>query len=144
MPRVVMLEFSDNDEANEFVRSHNDPNEQFTIAAVVAMPKSNFVCRCATPDPQARRRRGNSAKNRAWSRGKRYGWWLCTACRRPSKAIVRHFITNLLAGNNDLLPEILGEGDPVSPHNRWMDEGGTDAAYRKGLPTEKRGTYVHV
>jgi hypothetical protein len=30
----------------------------------------------------------------------------------------------MLAGANDLLPKILGEGDPISPNDRWKRDGG--------------------
>lgn len=125
--------------------------------AVVAMPAQDGYCRCEidnvmgtrplkpTGDPKKdarrersrqRRKRKTASKSRGggWVRGSKYGWWLCSRCHKPSKAIVEHFTTGLLAGNNDLLPLILDEGPAISPMKRWEARGGTRADYDRGTP----------
>lgn len=119
MARIVILSFSDNSEAEEFVRS-SPTGTRMRIEAVVARPTS--WCRCPATNLGSRRRR-SSKRESAWQRGKRFGWVLCIHCRKPSEAAVRHFITTMLAGCNDLLPEIFG-GESIAPHDRWVRDGG--------------------
>lgn len=137
MSRIVLLEFSDNGKAEEFVRSVDryssvmtrDPEteeENFVeanVAAVVAKPTK--WCTCNLPnETKYQRRRRNARRESSWLRGTTFGWWLCVHCGKPSKAIVTHWVTNMLAGANDLLPKIIGSGTPRSPRERWQDEGG--------------------
>jgi hypothetical protein len=148
MPRIVLVDFKNNEDAEAFVRdvarthavsglgdetgfNHNKKDTEHGIrtaevVAVVARPPKNFFCRCGNDDRAhlTKRTRKSSRKTQAWTRGISYGWWLCTHCHKPSRAIIHHFVTNMLAGANDLLPKILGEGDPISPNDRWKRDGG--------------------
>ena len=114
--RVILLEMSTED-AEEFVRwstaygavgAFYEPQEgeehltpaakkyEATIQAVVAKP--TVWCRCDIPleTKYQRRRRIAQKREGGWSRGVRFGWWLCARCRKPSKAVVTHFITSML------------------------------------------------
>lgn len=139
--RIVLLDLKTED-AETFVRAVNDSGEAFylpigvtgemnveavsaRIEAVVARPLN--ACRCASERIESRaqrRRRLARGLEGGWSRGTKLGWWLCSACRKPSQAVVTHWITTMLAGANDLLPQILGNGDPIDPHHRWEADGG--------------------
>lgn len=131
--RIVLLEMSTED-AEAFVRYVDEERTvHFTdrslsvdplplpaeVVAVVARPTK--WCSCNVPQSTGRRRR--SKRESGWSRGSKLGWWLCINCRKPSQAMVRHFVTNMLAGANDLLPAILGAA-PLTPHERWQRDGG--------------------
>lgn len=159
MARVVLLSFTSNEAAEAFVRMTAESGlgvqigedgmtrVEATVEAVVGRPVN--WCKCAlNPDTSSRRRRGRKSLSKGrsfgWSRGKTYGWWLCPTCHRPSRPIVEHFITTMLAGNNDLLPKILDpEQNPISPHERWLRDGGTEAEYDRGMPGPGR-TRRHV
>jgi hypothetical protein len=138
-----MVEFADKKEADSFVRGMQ-PNAETELSldtakvvATVARPEK--WCTCAYVETGTRRGRRSKSRSRGdfgWTRGAHYGWMLCTKCHKPSKAMVEHFVTTLLAGANDLTPEILGEGVPISPHQRWLLEGGTEIGYGEGFPVE--------
>ena|SRR5271170_4388168 len=149
MARVILIAIEDNAMADSFVRqvmsdgfvwqlppSKPDidydipqfhPNEgrrvNCMIEAVVARPTS--WCRCAVPEVRGRRK---GKREIGWSRSTHFGWWVCVTCGKPSSAIVRHFITTMLAGCNDLVPEILRIGKPITPHQRWIASGGLGEA----------------
>lgn len=135
MSRIVLLEFSDNAQAEQFVREmSNVPPEQFgpvpnaKVAAVVAKPTT--WCQCNVAEATGRRR---GKRESGWSRGTTFGWWLCIHCRKPSRAMVTHFVTTMLAGANDLLPKILG-GKPQTPSERWEEEGGIPNPHANAAP----------
>jgi hypothetical protein len=93
-----------------------------TVEAVVARPTRYCQCNVQSESTGSRRRR-MARRESGWSRGATFGWWCCAQCRKPGRATVTHWITTMLAGANDLLPKILGTGDPVAPQQRWEDEG---------------------
>lgn len=140
--RIVLLEMSTED-AEEFVRTVDETSmvivsdrkteEEITleaqIAAVVAKPTA--WCRCNVPEATGRRR---GKRESGWTRGTTFGWWLCIHCHKPSRPMVTHFITNMLAGANDLLPRILGTGDAKTPDQRWRDEGGIPNPHANASP----------
>lgn len=129
--RIVLLEMASED-AEEFVRDvvNRGADEATivptgaTVEAVVARPTVWCKCDVPTESRSQRRRRQSQRREGGWSRGAKLGWWLCAHCRKPSKAIVQHWITNMLAGANDLLPPILGAGEAITPGNRWLRDGG--------------------
>ena len=147
--RAVILTFKDNAIAEKFVRdvaevggvyvdSFEDPLPA-TVEAVVAV--ATAYCKCAIMDDTGPRRRRRSKRDSfGWTRGGQFGWWVCPHCKKPSKPWVRHFITAMLAGCNDLLPKILGTGLPMTPNERYMREGGV------GTPQLKVGgnSYEHL
>ena len=136
MARIVILSFDDNSAAERYVRDvvgdegvsvrSEDPDlyteyAKATVEAVIAQPTR--PCRCAVV-PQRGRRRGK--RETGWVRSRHFGWWICVRCNKPTKEVIKHFITGMLHGCNDLLPEILKIGPPVTPHQRWLAEGGND------------------
>jgi hypothetical protein len=152
MARILMLRFAKAADAEllvKYLADHPDVEDMLgddaanvlangTVEAVVAQPTT--WCSCDIDHVMARRSMRRASKRRAagresgWIRGNKYGWWLCARCGKPSRAMVEHFVTTMLAGCNDLLPEILGTGPPLSPHGRWLAQGGDEEEYRKGLP----------
>lgn len=137
--RIVLLEMAAED-ADTLVRSISESGEVFhwgngdaglvaSVAAVVARPTT--WCQCNVEAPGGSRRRGK--RESGWSRGTTFGWWLCMHCRKPSRAMVTHFVTTMLAGANDLLPKILG-GKPQTPSERWEAEGGIPNPHANAAP----------
>lgn len=135
--RIVLLDMATED-AEEFVRLvdgvsevscfERDSGEErhfaANVEAVVARPTVWCKCDVPTESRSQRRRRVAAKREGGWSRGARFGWWLCARCRKPSKAVVQHWITSMLVGANDLLPQILGTGSAIPPSQRWVRDGG--------------------
>lgn len=133
--RIVLLEMPTED-AEEFVRAVVAAGEgggpvfvrdyEMTVEAVVARPTS--ACRCTQVSEskyQRRKRlRTQATKDQAWRRGPKFGWWLCSSCRKPSRAAVLHWVSSMIVGANDLLPEILGIGPAIPASLRWQRDGG--------------------
>lgn len=142
--RIVLLEMATED-AEAFVRevaefryvlSGNDEDPKriaASVEAVVARPTVWCKCEVVTESKYQRRRRlktGAAKREQGWSRGTKLGWWICASCSKPSRAAVLHWVSSMLVGANDLLPEILGTGKPIPPSLRWQRDGGVpnDAA----------------
>lgn len=136
--RVVLVEMPTED-AELWVRASANINAEYAdfspndlenvlakaeIVGVVARPTKPCVCAIAAESPGQRRRRLKRKESTGWSRGKALGWWICPQCRKPSRAAVIHWISSMLVGANDLLPQILGIGDPIPPSMRWLRDGG--------------------
>jgi hypothetical protein len=103
MARYVVISFDDNDEADSFVK-HNMLGHGSTIEAVFAKPtvfcdsnKSCFV-------------KLGARKSHSFTRGKKYGWWVCSTCKKPNhrnsspEKLMRYIIQqgiNLLKAPNE-------------------------------------------
>lgn len=140
--RLVIIDMATED-AEDFVRQLNtsgrlsvevtdsrDPLDgvvwDATVEAVVARPMSKCKCSVVAESRYQRRRRlkTGATKEQAWRRGPRFGWWVCANCGKPSPASVMHWVSSMLVGANDLLPEILGFGPPIPASLRWQRDGG--------------------
>jgi hypothetical protein len=141
--RIVLLEM-DKEAAEAFVRSmtKNDTpafvpvdRQECTVQAVVAKPVVWCKCDVGPAQTRGQRRRTLARRESGWSRGKALGWWICAKCKKPSKAMVLHFVTAMLAGANDLLPQILDESaTPLTPSERWRLAGGIPNPHENGTP----------
>jgi hypothetical protein len=145
--RIVLLEMTTED-AEAFVRAvdgtstvvvhDREDDKEFvleaSVQAVVAKPQR--WCKCDVPEEsRAQRRRRVARRESSWSRGKMFGWWICAHCAKPSKPMVTHFVTTMLAGANDLLPHILNESaTPLTPSDRWRLATGTDNPHANAQP----------
>lgn len=145
--RIVLLEMETED-AEEFVRkvaefgaipsldSDNPETVAFTdatVEAVVARPTKWCTCDIV-PESKYQRRKRQARRESGWMRGRTFGWWLCSNCKKPSKPAVCHWVTSMLVGANDLLPKILGIGEPINPNDRWREYGGVDGIGMQGSP----------
>jgi hypothetical protein len=133
--RIVLVEMATED-AEEFARSldrnsalviiEEDESEKVveaSVEAVVARPTR--WCQCAiVAESRYQRRKRQAKRESGWMRGQSFGWWLCASCGKPSRAVVMHWVTSMLAGANDLLPKILGTGAAIDPTSRWERDGG--------------------
>ena len=116
MARYVLVSFDDNEKADTFVTACQDTgilgvvsNEDASmrhfapeVRAVYQMPTK--FCDCT------------DGKNRKFTRGKKYGWWVHSLCGKPTRAWARgeHWFQalgrNLLA-KTPQAPEYRGDGD---------------------------------
>lgn len=97
MARIVVLQFEDNSDADEFIKEHDElmyypegsmggvSNDAVMIYAgevvgVFAMP-TQFCANSGSGGCSTNKR------IRAWSRGKKFGWWVCSICKKPSNFV---------------------------------------------------------
>jgi hypothetical protein len=108
--RAVVLYFEDNNECDKFLEAFkdgdvvndqrqypDDPTENFdmVIPLVVAVP--TLFCSCT-----------RGIKNQGWTRGLKWGWWVCTLCHKPSghPSFMKRLRASLSQGKN-----LLEDGD---------------------------------
>lgn len=137
MAKYVMLRFEDDKEADiliEAVQSGDvsklDTVLQFGSAFVRAVFKiPTKFCECT------------SVKNRGWTRGKKYGWWVCSICHKPSKSwgTGHHWFLglgkNLLPVDNRA-PEYRGDG-VFARHHSPCETCGTTLISEMGMAQAK-------
>ena len=145
--RVILLDMATED-AEDFVRKvaagggvnvipdgeYTETVERYaaTVEAVVARPMNPCKCAMQAESKGQRRRRLVRQEGSGWTRGTRLGWWLHAECRKPSQAAITHWISSMLVGANDLLPEILGTGPAIPPSLRWLYDGGVTNEHADG------------
>ena len=73
--RYVVLKFDDNDDAEAFVQlALRDPIKEYEAMGLFAGPTQ--FCTCT----------GGRGRIHSWTRGQRFGWWVCKSCKKPSEA----------------------------------------------------------
>jgi hypothetical protein len=93
MARYIVLSFDKNEDADEFVKAHQD-NNIFTwpegsmggvsndhevldaggLIALIAKPTQFHGPECP----------GSGRRVKGWARGTTFGWWVCEACKKPA------------------------------------------------------------
>lgn len=106
MSRIIILSFDSNEAAEGFARTALSDDQPYKLEAMIARPTRGC--------PGPHRVPGRMKSERGWTRTKRFGWWVCSTCKRPSSFVVRDFIDNMIGGYNDLLSELTG-GQPRPP-----------------------------
>jgi hypothetical protein len=87
MARYVVLYFENNVEAEALVElTHKE-----TIVALVPAP-TQFCEGC-------------TGKNKGWTLGQKYGWWVCIFCKKPSRRWGQSYRAVVGAGKNLLEEE---------------------------------------
>lgn len=94
MPRLVVLDFDDNEQAEEFIESG-----KYNVVGLFARP--SLFC-----DPSDGHTGGRGKTGRGWTKGKKYGWWVCAVCKKPSRLWGEKFECVVGNGKN-LLKEFL-------------------------------------
>lgn len=91
MARYVVLEFTDNDDAEEFIEKVNTENEffrkerlSFRRRVVGIFVKPGKTCGC--PDASRANYGDKNWQPATINRGEKFGWWVCSRCNRPRKA----------------------------------------------------------
>ncbi len=101
MAVYVLLSFEDDEEAKDFVRGKVLDNPYLpTVCGVFKKP--TVFCE----EPTTRHGKGKTGVG--WTRGKKYGWWVCTFCGKPSGIAATAGSTKweLALGTNLLPPEL--------------------------------------
>lgn len=97
--RYVVLEVEDDKWAEEIVGELNEEGQK--VVGVFAVPT-----KFCDDEPPGHRGKKTQA---GWTRGKKYGWWVCGACKKPTKAWGRNLnavlssARNLLSDGKDTL-----------------------------------------
>lgn len=92
MAVYVLLAFDDDQVAKDFVLETYIMGE-ITVRAVYKKPVQ--FCKCN--------------RTSGWTRGKRFGWWVCADCGKPGEAWGKGFVWYTALGTNLLPREICGE-----------------------------------
>lgn len=111
MAKYVLLSFDDDKAADEFVqRFTDDVQERATYQRIgiyafvrAVYKKPTKFCECT------------GVKNRGFTRGKKFGWWVCAQCGKPTSAWAAGAHWFLALGKNLLpvdnrAPEYRGDG----------------------------------
>lgn len=121
MAKFVLLQFDDDAQADRLVQALQEWPEAIDISGQVTaaepewyhivgvklrgvFKKPTKFCEC------------KSLKNRGFSRGKKYGWWVCSQCKKPTIAWSRlegiyGFLGFNLLPRSAVAPEYRGDGD---------------------------------
>lgn len=74
MARYVVLSFDSNDKAEHFLTTVPVIDD---IQIVALMPKPTVFHDADCP--------GSGKRVQPWARGKKFGWWVCNACKKPCR-----------------------------------------------------------
>lgn len=115
MAKYVLVAFEDDARADEFVRRFTEDveeNARDTRSNIYAYvrgmwKKPTKFCECSIS--------GVGIKKRGFTRGRKYGWWVCSQCKRPTVGFGRGDHWFLALGRNLLpvdnrAPEYRGDG----------------------------------
>lgn len=130
MARVVILSFENNAAANKFVKDLNASQNSDEVASskvaemgLIAMSYSKLEALLARPTLACECTKGLGIRSQQYKAvagfGKttKFGWWVHSACKRPTKLVVDRFIHNLIiSGGNNLLQQVLTPKGPVEAH----------------------------
>jgi hypothetical protein len=112
MARVIIISVESNGEAESFARWMVDKDKEgYNEDMPVVPPGAKIEAMIAKPTVACRgphRVPGKLRSQMGWTRTQRFGWWVCSVCKKPSPTVVRDFIRNMCNGHNDLLPELQG------------------------------------
>lgn len=122
MARLVVLEFDDNTQAETLIDDwwralqSTPASEDGTVRVDLLTPvqENNVQCKVvglfARPtvfcNPADDLHRGRGKTGRGWTRGTKYGWWVCAVCKKPSR-MWGEGLQSVLAGARNLLQEFL-------------------------------------
>ena len=111
MARYVVLFFEDNDIAQEFATEWTaywsvDPEKRSDGEVKALVPAPTLFCE----DPFSQH--GN--KKAGYFRGKKYGWWVCAVCGKPTKAWGEKYNAVISSGKN-----LLDDEEQVTPPAGW-------------------------
>jgi len=124
MARYVVLSFDDDTTADEFVAAVQEngilghvSNESGFMKHFAPVVRAMFqrptkFCDCAS--------RGGNIKARGFTRGKKYGWWVCNACKKPTVGWAQgqewfRFLGRNLLPVSPQAPEYRGDGTWGAP-----------------------------
>jgi hypothetical protein len=116
--RYIVLAIEDNevaeqlvtDVANNFYGDIRRLPEEASIVGMFAVPT-----KFCDDEPVGHRGKKTQA---GWTRGKKYGWWVCGSCKKPTKAWGTNLNSLLSSCVNLLVPnQILGAAKALEPQS---------------------------
>lgn len=132
MARYVVLAFDNDDEADAFVSVCNETGivgvfahemgrhvRHFAPIVRAVFQKPTKFCDCMST--------GKNTKARGFTRGKKYGWWVCSICKKPTIGWAEGHEWFRTLGRNLLpktpeAPEYRGDGTWGAPHGAPVQE----------------------
>lgn len=151
----VLLSFEDDDLAHRFVEKVNGAFEYIPerrsrqVLGFWKAPRKFCECKdLYEKNLENLNRKGRPKKfMRGWSRGKKYGWWVCSKCHKPSKywepGLARYddvLGTNLLPGSPETDPtKLYGQGAISRINDRLRavsEKSKAEVAARSEVPVE--------
>lgn len=111
MAKYVMLEFPDDSSADDFVKqmlerdTHGMPFVPQSGRIRGLWKKPTLFCGCT------------AVKRRGWTRGKKYGWFICSQCHKPSRLWGKGDAWYTALGTN-LLPIAEGASEYRGPDHK--------------------------
>lgn len=128
MARYVVIEFTDNVDAEAFIQQFDSDNEArrsarepFLRRIVGVFIKPGKTCQCWDA---GHINYGDKNKDAGIARGEKFGWWVCTRCNRPRAA--GHQLVNQL---------LLSECYEGTVFNNY--EFGVQGLYVSGIHTDQ-------
>ncbi len=117
MARLILLAVKDNEVAEQFVKDlwhlqeirHTDvsvDSREFMELGVLVAAYTNVEWMIARPMNHCRCTGHGKNRQWGWTKTRRFGWWVHANCNRVSRLVMLNFVTNLLNGHNDILPEL--------------------------------------
>jgi hypothetical protein len=135
MARYLVIEFEDNASAEKLMAKIDDARAQGALYRVVGLfvkPRNYCECPSGPAETGGMNHRKDSAKARGGiAYGRKYGWWVCTVCKRPRKA--GHQLVNQLAGTE------LYESTEVGDYEMLVTNLSVYAAPKKNLTRKLAG-----
>jgi len=138
--KYVMLQFDSDEDADAFIKT----TQENGIVGSFALGDSNWkhfmpIVRAVFKKPTQFCDCKVGAKGRGFTRGKRYGWWVCSVCKKPTVGWGRGEHWFLSLGRNLLpttpqAPEYRGDG-VFGNHFKPCDTCGTRLATKTGHAT---------
>ena len=114
MARYLVIEFESNESAERLMQRIDDARAQGALYRVVGLfVKPRNLCHCGTGPAELgglnyRKPSTKHGMGGGIVYGKKYGWWVCTECKRPRRG--GHQLINQLSGEQ--IYEAPGE-DPI-------------------------------
>lgn len=127
----VVLEFSDESYAKDYVADWLGRSSKVQVIAVFKKP--TLYC-----DP-ADGHRNRKKTHQGWTRGKKYGWWVCSLCGKPTEKWATGDLWPFSLGFN-LLPKSVSKWARPGwdTATQWTEEdlGITNASAAEEVPAE--------
>jgi hypothetical protein len=120
MARYVVLYFEDNEMAERMVEEFTDFNGALTnivLDNVVLVGEVKALVPAPTQFCE-----GCTGKNKGYTLGQKYFWWVCIFCKKPSRLWGGSYRAVIGSGRNLL------EEEPVRPPPGWDQESGLKTA----------------
>lgn len=111
MARYVVLSFDGNKDAEDFVekqiRTKWGLEERGDVEYAKTLPEVEALIAkptmfCLEPNKHRERSGGRSG----WTQGKKYGWWVCGVCKKPTKLWGQH-LGSVISQSRNLLADFL-------------------------------------